>query len=439
MARDGRILHKMADTEYQIFTFLASEVEADTAFAKDVGHRTSTWFSSNERPAIRGGQDEDGQLTYQNLAMLVGSSPIHGLLPHGSRVLVAIRDPCSLAIAILCILDAGCSPCPVNPRESKMQEAADTMGCVAVVLDDQSLTNQLSATIIYILKRQAGMAFEWDCRSSSNQDSKKNCREPGGQRTACLILRTSGTTGCAKIVPIEAWQLLYNVKRLARSMQLTREDVCICPMPLFHIGGIACPLLSTLVSGGLLYLLPAFEPSSFVTEITNRTPKPTWYYAAPTIHKALALHIHSMGIKGALAGHALRLVRSGAAHLPHKDAQELRKIFGPRCTIMPSCSMSECMPVCSVHVGWDLAIPDTVGRPIGPSLAIADPDTGQVLPYGNVGEILIQGPGVMRAYEGSSQTTNDHRHIVMPGLGSEQQPKVCSLCHKLIEILIFTA
>jgi hypothetical protein len=65
--------------------------------------------------------------------------------------------------------------------------------------------------------------------------------------------------------------------------------------------------------------------------------------------------------------------------------------------------MSECMPVCSVPVGWDLSLPDTVGRPIGPSVAIACPETGQVFPYGRVGEILIHGPGVLRGYEGASQ------------------------------------
>ena len=41
----------------------------------------------------------------------------------------------------------------------------------------------------------------------------------------------------------------------------------------------------------------------------------------------------------------VRILRSGAASLPHADALRLKKIFGGRTCVMPTYSMTECMPV----------------------------------------------------------------------------------------------
>ena len=63
---------------------------------------------------------------------------------------------------------------------------------------------------------------------------------------------------------------------------------------------------------------------------------------------------------------ALRFVRSGAAHLPLRDAKALARVFN--CTVLPTYSMSECMPVCAVPLTFDVLgadAVDTVGPPIG--------------------------------------------------------------------------
>mmetsp|Transcript_78429 Transcript_78429/g.190029 ORF Transcript_78429/g.190029 Transcript_78429/m.190029 type:complete len:804 (+) Transcript_78429:1311-3722(+) len=59
--------------------------------------------------------------------------------------------------------------------------------------------------------------------------------------------------------------------------------------------------------------------------------------------------------------------------------------------------MSESSPVCSADPRWRLETPDAVGRPIGPSVRVVSKD-GEPLPYGQVGEVQIRGPGVMSGY-----------------------------------------
>ena len=151
----------------------------------------------------------------------------------------------------------------------------------------------------------------------------------------------------------------------------------------------------TLASGGSVILLGAFDPDVFVAalergvgqeeggEVTTTTADndvtsvagsiiPTWYYAAPTIHKALSLFVEHRcrGERSQPAAQAgkvvammaadgvaeqdrgsslarvscprLRFIRSGAAHLPHQDAVALQHVFG--CVVLPAYSMTECTP-----------------------------------------------------------------------------------------------
>ena len=84
----------------------------------------------------------------------------------------------------------------------------------------------------------------------------------------------------------------------------------------------------------------AFDPAAFLDWLQNAKPSPTWYYAVPTMHKALVLHGRSEAGKLPIRT-PLRLIRSGAAHLPHVDALALHEVFG--CTVLPTYSMSECV------------------------------------------------------------------------------------------------
>ena len=153
-----------------------------------------------------------------------------------------------------------------------------------------------------------------------------------------------------------------------------------------------CSLLAALwVKSTVVMALHPFDPESFFAIIEGDLC-PTWYYAAPTIHKALLLGATCTSVHS-----HLRFIRSGAGPLPHRDAVALSRLF--RCTVVSSYSMTECMPICSTTI---LAKPDTVGLPVGPSLRIADTN-GCALPYDKIGEVLIRGPGVMKGYEKESE------------------------------------
>ena len=49
------------------------------------------------------------------------------------------------------------------------------------------------------------------------------------------------------------------------------------------------------------------------------------------------------------AGSQFRLARSGAAALPHVLAERMAEAFGPHTLVLPTYSMTECMPIVSLR------------------------------------------------------------------------------------------
>mmetsp|Transcript_11632 Transcript_11632/g.17889 ORF Transcript_11632/g.17889 Transcript_11632/m.17889 type:complete len:155 (+) Transcript_11632:756-1220(+) len=111
----------------------------------------------------------------------------------------------------------------------------------------------------------------------------------------CSFLRTSGTTARPKGVPLPQGSLVTNGAIIAKSMQLTENDVCYSVMPLFHIGGISASMLCTLASGGSVCCDgEPFDPSRTIGALKKSQPQPTWYSFVPTIHNASVSYLKTV-------------------------------------------------------------------------------------------------------------------------------------------------
>ena len=220
---------------------------------------------------------------------------------------------------------------------------------------------------------------------------------PNGLSSVAVLLRTSGTTSRPKVVPLTLGAIVRNGGAIASNLGLQREDVCINAMPLFHIGGISASVLATLSSGGSVLCMPGFTPASFAKALCSGPDdqKPTWYSAVPTIHLALLQYMESFPGGPNAQPHRLRFIRSGAAALSHESAVAMREAWA--CPVIPSYSMTECMPISQCPAGYDLGRPNSVGSPLT-GLKIISAETGTEAPAGTVGEICISGPNVTLGY-----------------------------------------
>ncbi|MCJ1397237.1 hypothetical protein MMC11_000429 [Xylographa trunciseda] len=216
-------------------------------------------------------------------------------------------------------------------------------------------------------------------------------RTANGPDDLCLILFTSGTSGTKKVVPLTLHNIASGVAFVIESWGLTDKDVCLNMMPLNHVGGLIRNLFAPILAGGSTICCPAFDPNLFWDVLEEQNP--TWYYASPSMHSTILAEVTDRG--QALSKSQIRLVCNAAGGLLPSLASQLRKTF--RCTVLPSYGMTECMPISTPPLSYQLDRSGTSGVSVGPEIAILDV-RGHRVQNSTVGCIGVRGPAVFPGY-----------------------------------------
>ncbi len=213
------------------------------------------------------------------------------------------------------------------------------------------------------------------------------------QDDIALLLHTSGTTSRPKLVPLSHANLAASAAHIGATLGLSANDRCLNIMPLFHIHGLIAAVLSSLAAGGGVFCTPGFNALRFFQWLNEAHP--SWYTAVPTMHQSILLRA-ARNADG-LAAAKLRFIRSCSASLPPQVMAELETTFG--CPVIESYGMTEAThQMASNPLPPSKRKPGSVGIAAGPEIAIMALD-GQLLPQGEVGEIVIRGPNVTLGYE----------------------------------------
>ena len=169
--------------------------------------------------------------------------------------------------------------------------------------------------------------------------------------------------------------------------------------------GIARNVLAPILSGGSVVAMPVFEPSLFWK--AAQSANATWYYAGPTMHMLILDSYKQAEPKPTIS---LRFVANAAGPLLHSVAADMRDTFsaaaGRFVSIMPSYGMTECMPISSPPVGFNLEKPGSSGQIVGPKCEIHD-DEGNALTVEQVGHIMVSGHPVMRGYSNNPDANKE--------------------------------
>ena len=123
--------------------------------------------------------------------------------------------------------------------------------------------------------------------------SEEGPLKTGEKRTAsetdtALVLHTSGTTGRPKAVPLSHRNLITTMHNIQETYHLCADDTTYLVMPLFHVHGLVCGLLASLLAGSRIVVPPRFSASVFWNELTQS--QANWYTAVPTIHQICLLY-----------------------------------------------------------------------------------------------------------------------------------------------------
>ncbi|KAJ7869391.1 AMP-dependent synthetase and ligase [Mycena leptocephala] len=204
-----------------------------------------------------------------------------------------------------------------------------------------------------------------------------------------LILHTSGTSGKKKVVPYTLLSLIVGTCAVRLNM-----------MPLFHVGGIVRNLLAPMFSGGSAIMCAGFDSIAFWT--LSQQLQATWYYAAPTIHHAILTSKPELVIPS--RDLHIRMICNAAGGLLPSLAIDLQTTF--QAVILPSYGMTECMPIASPPITYQLDRPGCSGIACGPYISIRDPSNLEnAFPMGRTGAICVRGLPTFEGYEVSPDIT----------------------------------
>lgn len=211
---------------------------------------------------------------------------------------------------------------------------------------------------------------------------------------------TSGTTGFPKGVMLTHANLTANQQQFFDAVPVRRDDVFLNVLPYFHIYALNLLMSGAISLGATQVIMPRFDMVEYCTLVETR--RATVCFIVPPLVLGLAMspevERHDFS--------SVRFFFSGAAPLAPDPARRMISRLGK--PIIQGYGLTETSPVTHANP-VDAAILESIGQVvIGTEDKIVDLETGtRTLATGEVGEICVRGPQVMRGYWNKPQDTAD--------------------------------
>jgi long-chain acyl-CoA synthetase len=355
---------------------------------------------------------------------------LHGVsLPRGSRIAIQLPNLFQYPVAALGILKAGMVIVNINPLYSSREIHYQLQDSGAVMLIVLANTAHNAAAIVadtcvqHVVVTEAGDLHEFPHRQFINAgarflrpykkfqfadqhqyldvlrlgrallrqhkiDDRTNTRDD-----LAVLQYTGGTTGIAKGAMLTHGNLVTNILQLEALLDADCPGVgaiMLGPLPLYHIYAFNLSFLTSLHRGHTTLLIP--NPKDMKALI--KAVKPYRLNGVIGINTLYRLLFESAQFR-ALDFSQMKISASGGMALSPDIADKWEQLTGVR--IIEGYGMTECSPVVACNRYLDFRR-GTVGRAApGTQLCLKD-EKGNVVPEGEVGEICVKGPQVMKGY-----------------------------------------
>ncbi|WP_243356308.1 fatty acid--CoA ligase family protein [Bacillus litorisediminis] len=205
-----------------------------------------------------------------------------------------------------------------------------------------------------------------------------------------VILYTSGTTGKPKGAMLTHKNLFSNAHDIGEYLKFNEEDRIITALPMFHVFCLTVALNAPLMKGATLLIVPRFSPKEIFD--LGKTMNPTVFAGVPTMYNFL--YQYPEGNPDDLK--SLRLCVSGGASMPVALLKNFEKKF--KVAVSEGYGLSEASPVTAFNPLDRPRKPGSIGTSIiNVENKVVDPN-GEEVPIGQVGELIVKGPNVMKGY-----------------------------------------
>jgi len=357
--------------------------------------------------------EQNIQITYGNLrnqVTAVAEQLAAAGVGRGDRVATSLTNGLPVIVSFLAAGVAG-TAAPLNPayKEDEFRFYLEDTAAKVLILPPEGADEARRAAvargvpILTIDMDAAGTVslLPGSAKASAERPLGRTPVTPPTIDDVALVLHTSGSTGRPKRVPLKHANLSISAQNVARSYTLTKDDVSLCVMPLFHVHGLVASTLATFASGGTVVVPGKFSPLSFWR--TARDHGVTWYSAVPTLHQLLLARAGDPTdpSRRPAGTEKLRFIRSCSASLPPAVMHALEAAFGA--PVLEAYGMTEAAhQMASNPLPPSERKPGSVGRGTDVKISIMD-KAGRHLPIGEAGEVVIQGPNVITGYENNPE------------------------------------
>ncbi|MBU9763691.1 long-chain fatty acid--CoA ligase [Mycobacterium sp. TNTM28] len=295
----------------------------------------------------------------------------------GDVVAVMLPNTVDLVVALFAAWRIGAALTPLNPALS-----ADEA--------DYQITDAAAKVLIVSEARVSSAPVTVLATSDLTADAPSDIEPPSDPDLLALLIYTSGTTGKPKGVMLDHGNLNAMCQMVIDAFTLTASDHSLLILPLFHVNGIVVSTLAPLLAGARTTVAGRFNPSTFFSRVEHT--RATYFSAVPTIYTMLADLPEEQNPDTS----SLRFAVCGAAPASIELLDKFETRYGV--PIVEGYGLSEGSCASTGNPLGGVRKPGTVGLPLpGQTIRIAGED-GNPVAAGELGEVLISGPNVMRGY-----------------------------------------
>ena len=367
-----------------------------------IHHLMEPWVA--KQPAAPALRDAHGALSYRELHEASIAAEEHlktlGVRP-GDRVLVVGENCVALGVLVLAAsrLDAW-----IVVANARLSEREIDLFVVHSRPRRVLFTPHVSPEAARHAERHGAQSHAWPglgdipIGALNESTEPEPCSDDPREQVGC-VLYTSGTSGSPKGVMLTHANMMFTATSAARMRGMQPGDISYGVLPMAHIVGLTAQFMGNLCAGSALVLAPRFTPAE--TARMLREEGITIFTGVPAMMAKMLDWSRETGTP--LRAPHLRLMTVAGSPMTPVLKHEAEQVFG--LPLDNGYGLTECAPTIAQTRMGERRTDCAVGHPI-PEVEVRIVAAGGVdVPQGEVGELWVRTPGLMKGYYRSPDLT----------------------------------